>query len=66
MTDETVKLSISIQINVDDLFDTGETIATWNALTGKERWDIAHAMWMEAASRDDGGMNVATEGAEDI
>ncbi len=64
--EETVRIDISIQIDQQDVVDTGLTVAQWNALSDAERWRIAREQWDIMASRDDGGMSVVTEGAEDI
>jgi hypothetical protein len=63
---ETVKLDISIEISTQDVVDTGLTVEQWNALSATERYAMAKDAWDAMAESDDGGMSVATAGAEDI
>jgi len=63
---ETVKLDISIEIITQDVVDTGLTVEQWNALSADERHGMAKNIWNAMAESDNGGMSVATDGAEDI
>jgi hypothetical protein len=66
MSNETVKLNVSIQINTEGEIDTGLTIPEWNALSNAERAKIAGDIWQdEASSNDHGGISVVTPGAEE-
>jgi hypothetical protein len=66
MTDETVKLHITIDIRTeDDAVDTGLSINEWNALTDAERQEIAQEMW-DAMADNNGGTWVVTDGATDL
>jgi hypothetical protein len=65
--EETVRIDISIQINTEDVVDTGYTIAQWNAMTPTQRGAVLNEIWNDTASNSDsGGMRVATDGAEEI
>ncbi len=65
--DETVKLDIRIEISQHDPdYDTGLTVAEWNALTPAERSDIYQGAWNAMAGADNGGVRVVTEGAEEL
>lgn len=66
MSDETVKIDISIQISNWDVVDTGLTVEQWNALTDKERSAIHMDNWQAMASSDDGGSAVITPGAKEV
>lgn len=67
MMKPTVRLDISIQINQHDSnYDTGLTVEEWNALTNQERSEIYQGVWEVMAGRDNGGVHVLTEGAEDL
>ena len=64
---DTVEVHISIDISVDDTFDTGMTVDEWNGLGEAERSRFVKAMWEDAAGgHDNGGMKVITDGAEEI
>lgn len=66
-SDDTVHIDISIQIDVQDVVDTGHTVADWNAMTEEKRAAIVAGIWDEmAGSGDNGGVRVVTAGAEDI
>jgi hypothetical protein len=65
--EKTVKVHITIEISVEDDYDTGYTIAQWNALAETERSRVVGDMWQdEAAGHDGGGITVITEGAEAV
>lgn len=66
MTEETVRIDISIDIRTEAVIDTGLTVSYWNALTDEQRSAIAQAAWNGMAEQDSGGMSVVTEGAEGI
>ena len=62
----TVQMRIAIEISQDDVIDTGKTVEEWNALTGRERWDIYRDQWDRMATRDDGSVSVIPPDAEPI
>jgi hypothetical protein len=66
MSNETVHLDISIQIDTQAVVDTGITVADWNAMTDEQRSEIAQSAWSDMAEQDNGGMFVVTEGAEGV
>lgn len=67
MDDRTVRLDISIQIDQhDDDYDTGITVAEWNAMTDKQRSNVYRDAWSTMAEIDNGGVRVLTEGAEGL
>ncbi len=64
---ETVKIRISIHINTESEHDTELTVKQWNALTDDERATIRKNVWdVEASNADSGGIQVITDGAEDV
>ena len=64
MSDQTVRLHVHVQINsVDDDYDTGITVAEWNAMTPSQRSDIRAEAWEVAAQNDNGGVWTTTDGA---
>lgn len=67
MSDETVHINISIQIDTEGVYDTGITVDAWNSMTDAERAKVTTDLWLdEAGSHDNGGMRVVTADAEDI
>ncbi len=64
MSEETVHLDISIEIDHREVVDTGITVAAWNAMTADERSDVKADPWTELAENDNGGISVVTDGAE--
>jgi hypothetical protein len=65
--DETVRLEISIQIDeYDNDYDTGYSVAEWNALTDEERSAVYHDAWEAMTAADSGGVRVLTPGAEGL
>lgn len=65
MSNETVHIDISIQIDTEGVIDTGLTVDEWNALPAMERQAIIKANWEAMAESDNGGIRVVTEGAEE-
>lgn len=67
MSDQTVRLDISIQIDQhDDDYDTGYTVDQWNAMTDTQRSNVYREAWSTMAEQDNGGVRVLTEGAEGL
>ncbi len=66
MSDETVRIHVSIDISTEEDADTGITVEAWNAMTEDERRQVSRDLWDAAAQRDNGGMWVITAGAEEI
>jgi hypothetical protein len=66
MNEDTVKVHINIEILVDGTYDTGMTVAEWNALTPAERSDIVQDMKDTAMEADNGGAWVETDGAAEV
>lgn len=66
-SDETVKLHVTIDINVDELgVDTDVTLVEWNDMTDEERTEVAREIWTDMASHDNGGISVTTPGAKGL
>lgn len=64
--EETVRLHVTVRVDYDNPdYDTGLTVAEWNALTPEQRGRWVTNAWEVAAQTDDGGIRVVTEGAED-
>jgi hypothetical protein len=67
VSDETVRLDISIQIDQhDDNYDTGITVPEWNAMTNEDRSKVYQEAWSTMTEQDNGGVTVLTEGAEGL
>ncbi len=66
MSNETVRLDISIDIRTEGVVDTGITVADWNAMTNEQRSDVIQQSWNDMAQQDNGGISVVTEGAEGV
>jgi hypothetical protein len=66
MSEETVRIDISIDIQTEGVVDTDITVAAWNAMTDDERAEVVRQMWMDMASVDNGGISVVTEGAAGV
>lgn len=64
MSEETVRLDISIEIDERGVVDTGITVAAWNAMTDDERSAVIQDEWDNLAQRDNGGIRVLPKGAE--
>lgn len=66
-SEETVILNMTIEISTGGVVDTGLTVAEWNALDDVERSSVVSELWLdEASNHDNGGVSVATPGAEGI
>ncbi len=63
MSNETVRIDISIDIQTEGVVDTDITVADWNAMTDQQRSDIVQQYWNDMAQQDNGGISVVTEGA---
>jgi hypothetical protein len=61
---ETVKLHVEVHINyTDGDYDTGVTVAEWNAMSPTERGNIQAEAWEVAVQYDNGGIWATTPGA---
>jgi hypothetical protein len=63
-TDQTVKLHVEVHVDyTDDDYDTGVTVAEWNAMSPSERGTVQAEAWQTAVQYDDGGIWPVTPGA---
>lgn len=63
VSDETVKVRISILIDSEGEYDTGYSVDQWNALTDAQKSQMIEGFWDEEAQNDNGGVMLLTKGA---
>lgn len=64
--DETVRIHVSISIEVDEHVDTGVSVEAWNVMDPAARTAMVEEIWREAAQADNGGISVVTAGAASV
>ena len=63
---ETVRLHVSISVEVDEHVDTGLSVEAWNAMEEAGRRAMVAEIWASCAQADNGGISVVTTGAAGV